>query len=235
MKNRNNIEDFLFESHGKSLKNNKEHTLFGTILVSVIDPLPENVDIRRVLDRIVDAIPEHLVFGIDSIYIEHLEDFDERNINALYRDQTIYVSNFQDNEEDMIDDIVHEIAHSVESLYNMAIYQDQSLVNEFLGKKKRLLDLLEQEGYNVNEEEYSNVQFSKQYDDFLYKQVGYPKVSGLTKGLFLSPYAITSIREYFARGFEHYFLKNDKKYLIKLCPQLYYKIDQMFDSINSGE
>ncbi len=226
VKNRNNIEDFLFESHGKSLKNNKEHTLFGTILVSVIDPLPENVDIKRVLDRIVDAIPEHLVFGIDSIYIEHLEDFDERNINALYRDQTIYVSNFQDNEEDMIDDIVHEIAHSVESLYNMAIYQDQSLMNEFLGKKKRLLDLLEQEGYNVNEEEYSNVQFSKQYDDFLYKQVGYPKVSGLTKGLFLSPYSATSVREYFAIGFENYFLK-DARYVKTLCPNLYSKIAEI--------
>ena len=226
MKNRNNIEDFLFESHGKSLKNNKEHTLFGTILVSVIDPLPENIDIKRVLDRIVDTIPEHLVFGIDSIYIEHLEDFDKRNINALYKDQTIYVSNFQDNEEDMIDDVVHEIAHSVESLYNMAIYQDQSLVNEFLGKKKRLLDLLEQEGYNVNEEEYSNVQFSKQYDDFLYKQVGYPKVSGLTKGLFLSPYSATSIREYFAIGFENYFLK-DTRYVKTLCPNLYSKITEI--------
>ena len=226
MKNRSNIENFLLESHNRSLKDSKEHTLHGTVLVSIVVALPENVDIRKVLHTIENSIPEHLVYGIDSIYVEHLEDFDKRNLNALYKSGTIYVTNLQDDEEDMIDDIVHEIAHSVESLYKLGLYQDLDIVNEFLGKKKRMLDLLKQEGYNIDDQEYNNVDFSKQFDDFLYKQVGYPVLSSLTKGLFLSPYSSTSVREYFAVGFESYFLK-DRQYVKTMCPKLYSKITKV--------
>ena len=39
-------------------------------------------------------------------------------------------------------------------------------------------------------------------DDFLYKDVGYALLNNLVMGLFPSAYAATSLREYFARGFE---------------------------------
>ena len=226
MKNRSNIENFLHESHNRSLKDSKEHTLHGTVLVSIVHALPENVDIRKVLHTVENSIPEHLVYGVDSIYVEHLEDFDKRNVNALFKNGAIYVTNFQDDEEDMVDDIVHEIAHSVEALYKLGLYQDSSIVNEFLGKKKRMLDLLKQEGYNIGDQEYNKVDYCKQFDDFLYKQVGYSTLSGLTRGLFLSPYSTTSVREYFAIGFENYFLK-DKQYVKTMCPKLYSKITKV--------
>ena len=45
-------------------------------------------------------------------------------------------------------------------------------------------------------------------------------------GLFPSPYAATSVREYFARGFEEYAMDN-KKELKQTCPVLYNKLEAL--------
>jgi hypothetical protein len=42
----------------------------------------------------------------------------------------------------MIDDIIHEIAHSLESPYGYELYGDQDVKDEFLRKRKRLHDKL---------------------------------------------------------------------------------------------
>jgi len=47
-------------------------------------------------------------------------------------------------------------------------------------------------------------------------------------GLFVSPYAATSLREYFAIGFEEYHLK-DRVYLKKISPKLYFKIEELLE------
>ena len=61
---------------------------------------------------------------------------------------------------------------------------------------------------------------------FLYEDVGYEKLTFLTMGLFVSPYAITSLREYFARGLEEYYL-GDRKYLTNVSPSVYNKIEYL--------
>jgi hypothetical protein len=58
------------------------------------------------------------------------------------------------------------------------------------------------------------------FDKYLYEEVGYPALHNMTAGLFCSPYAATSLREYFANGFEYYFVKN-RQLVSKLSPQLY--------------
>ena len=203
--------------------NRKEEVFFDSIPVYINDSLPEGINLRDVLDKIQMSVPEHLAYGVSAVYIEHLVDFDARNINAIYKNGSIYVTNNQDNEADLLDDIVHEIAHSVESTYRELVYKDMSIVNEFLGKKKRLLDFLKQEGYNISAEEYENSNYSRSFDNFLYKEVGYPLLASLSEGLFLSPYSITSVREYFAIGFEQFFIKN-QNYVKQFCPHLYKKI-----------
>ena len=55
---------------------------------------------------------------------------------------------------------------------------------------------------------------------YLYQEVGYQALNNLTVGLFCSPYGATSIREYFANAFEHYFMK-DPKYVKKISPNVY--------------
>ena len=72
------------------------------------------------------------------------------------------------------------------------------------------------------------------FDHYLYNVVEYPTLSTLTTGLFYSPYAVTSLREYFANGFENYFLR-DQNYLKKDEPSIVYsKIGDLLDA-QTGE
>ena len=85
---------------------------------------------------------------------------------------------------------------------------------------------MSQDNINVDMSDFLNVHYSKEFDFFLYKDVGYNRIDGHVSGLFLSPYSVTSMREYFATGFEEYFL-GDRIYLKKISPQVYRKIKNM--------
>ena len=58
---------------------------------------------------------------------------------------------------------------------------------------------------------------------FLYDSIGYDVLNQITPGLFCSPYGATAIREYFANGFEFFFLK-DREMVKQISPQLYKKL-----------
>ena len=70
--------------------------------------------------------------------------------------------------------------------------------------------------------------FDQDIDDYLYKEVGYTPLWNYVNGIFPSPYAATSIREYFARGFEEYFI-GDRKSLTKNNIVLYSKLQELAD------
>ena len=57
----------------------------------------------------------------------------------------------------------------------------------------------------------------------LFQDIGYPILETLTLGLFLSPYSVTSINEYFAVGFENFYM-DETNYVEKICPILLEKI-----------
>ena len=59
--------------------------------------------------------------------------------------------------------------------------------------------------------DFLDSEFDQEMDDFLYKEIGYDNLNYLINGLFLNPYAVTSIREYFASGLEKYFLDGTKR------------------------
>jgi hypothetical protein len=201
-----------------------EKLLFNKIVVFVKDPLPEGIKLDYILSSIEKKVPEHLTYGIDMIYIGDFEEFHERDTNAAYKDGALYVTNSQSDEDDMIDDIVHEMAHACEESYYSLIYSDRKIHDEFIGKRKKLFDILKQEGYNITLKDFLNIEYSREFDEFLYKEVGYDKLTFFTMGLFVSPYGTTSYREYFANGFEHYFL-NDPQYVKIVSPSVYDKID----------
>ena len=162
---------------------------------------------------------------IDAIYVGKFDIFQEKGVNAIYQDGAIYVSNVQNDVKDMVEDLVHEIAHAVESQYGYDIYSDRRLADEFLGKRKKLYSILKAHGYDMPFELFNDTEYNEYFDEKLYKDIGYSKLSELTKGLFNTPYAATSLQEYFATGFEDYFTNiNLRKYLTKVSPVLYYKI-----------
>jgi len=223
---RRHLEVYITESAARSFKAHKEHTLYDDVMVLVQEPLSEDIDLHYCLEKIEATIPRSLVYGLDSIIIGQFPEFEKRNINAFYKDGAIFVSNTQDDNEDFIDDVIHEMAHLAERTYGAFIYSDQKIAREFLGKRQRLFYLLKSEGYDVLPKDFMETEYSMEFDMFLFKEIGYPKLTQLTIGLFLTPYGITSLAEYFAEAFEYYFLK-ERPYVRTMSPACYNKIHEL--------
>ena len=72
-----------------------------------------------------------------------------------------------------------------------------------------------------------NVEHSDSMDNFLYRELGYPTLTSYAiEFIFVSPYAVTNLGEYYARGFEEY-VYGEKEYLKKVSPSLYNKIEKL--------
>ena len=81
-------------------------------------------------------------------------------------------------------------------------------------------------GYWVDDYDFDNLKFDETFDNFLYQRVGRNMLRTLTAGIFIRPYASVSLREYFATGFEAYYLgKQDT--LEKISPMLYDKVNEL--------
>ena len=152
------------------------------------------------------------------------DEFEERNINAFYKDGILHVSNVQDNEEDMFDDFVHEVAHSIEIPYSYEIYGDQEIRDEFLRKRKLLHDKLWALDYKAPLKWFMETEYDEEFDKFLFEKVGKDKLRMICMGLFINAYAAVSLREYFATGFTDFYLYSNHNFFKKVSPQLYKKI-----------
>ena len=227
---RDPITQYIRESHQTSISQKKEYSLSDKIQVYLKDKLTNDVNIGQVLQRLEGAIPSHLLSEIDAIFVGMFEEFEDRDINAIYKDGAIYVSNEQDDSQDMIDDLVHEIAHSLEIPYGGLIYGDAKIEQEFLSKRLRLYGVLKGEHLQPSKKLFTNLEYSQEMDDYLYKEVEYDRLNFIVAAynLFTSGYAATSLNEYFANGFEHFFL-DDRKTLRDCCPELYKKIEELYE------
>ena len=219
--------DYLLMSQKRFEKQRREFTMDG-IQVFIKDKITNDINLKNVLDIINSYIPRTFLKEIDSIYVGMFDDFIKKDVNAAYKDGAIYISNEQQSEQDLIDDIVHEIAHSLEQPYGHIIYADARVEDEFLLKRKKLYDILKSEDLKPNLKLFLDLEYNKKMDDYLYKKVGYDRLNFIAASydLFTSAYPATSLREYFASGFEYYFLE-DPTYLMKISPQLYKKIEEL--------
>ena len=219
--------NWIKKSHDKS-KSLRDHYKLYDIDIFIKDKLPENINLDFCLKYVSKFLPLHMLKGVDIIYIGQFDFLNKRDVNAVYKDGAIYITNVQDDDYDIINDIIHEISHSVEENYQDTIYGDGRLMREFLGKRTKLYYLLKSEQLKPSEDLQTTVEFNQEIDDYLYNEVGYRKLWNIVTGLFLGPYSVTSLREYFARGFEEYVLgeKNDLK---TICPVLYDKLETLYD------
>ncbi len=207
----------------------KDHYKLYDIDVYIKDRLPEHIDVDFVLKYISTLLPGYILKKIDIIYVgEFPEILDKNHFTALYKDGAIYISNKQHDEHDMIEDFIHEIAHSIEHLFDELVYADGKIIREFLGKRQKLYYFLKANNLNPPDTIQTNANFDHKIDDYFYNKVGYAKLASLVAGLFLSPYSCTSVREYFATGLQEY-VQGDKKYLKKTCPSLFIKLENIFN------
>ena len=192
----------------------------------------DEIDVERVIAKIEGMLPEHLLSELEMVIIGWFDEFEDRNINAFYKDGTVHISNIQDDENDMIDDIVHEIAHSLESPYGYELYGDQNVKNEFLRKRKMLHDKLWALDYKAPLKWFMETEYDKEFDEFLFETVGKDKLRMICIGLFINAYAAVSLREYFATGFTDFYMHPNHNFLKQVSPALYKKLLLLQDGKN---
>lgn len=188
----------------------------------------ENVDVEEVVSHLESVVPHHLLSEVEMVIVGWFDEFEKRSINAYYDGGTLYISHLQDDNSDMFDDIIHETAHSLEQPYGYLIYGDGDLQREFLRKREHIHNLLWANGYKIPKSVFLDPDYNEDLDMFLYEKIGYDKLSALARGVFVSAYAITSLREYFATGFTEFYLDpNNHNFLKKISPVLYQKLSEL--------
>jgi len=195
------------------------------IPLHIINEVEESIDIPQFCVDIEELLPSSLLINIEVIYVGNFKELGSRN--ALFSNDAIYMTSAEPTNFDMIENFVHEVAHSLETQYGWQIYDD-NLKREFLGKRRRLHSLLSSEGYYINPSLYGFTEYNQKFDEFLASEVGYPTLLSLTMGLFVSPYGATSLEEYFSNGFEKYFLESPGT-VQDISPVLYQKIEEILN------
>ena len=195
------------------------------IAVVVKDELNYEMDLSD-LAGLLEGFPDYLKSGIDYIIFMKSEAMGRRGVAAVYSDDIIYVASDQTNNQNVLDDIVHEIGHHVETRYGYYLYGDGVLEKEFLQKRKLLSKEFEKEGYKIRDDIMMNSDYNELLDSFFHEKVGYPKMTPIVQGIFYSPYGATSLNEYFANGFEAFFYHRDI-YLKKVSPKLFEKLENL--------
>jgi hypothetical protein len=202
----------------------KEYYIYN-IPLFVVDDSETELDISKFCSDVEEILPHALLNNVEMVYIGKFEDLKDRN--AMFDQGAIYMTSLEPTIFDMLENFVHEVAHSLEARHGMNIY-DNNLVREFTVKRRKLYELLTAEGYNVELKYFLDTEYNKQFDDFLANTVGYPTLLTLTIGLFSSPYGATSIQEYFANGFEKYYLDSPRT-VGSISPVLYRKIEEIIN------
>lgn len=210
----------------------KDQFVVNHVSVFIKDMLPKGVSPEFVFDYVSSRIPFVLTKNIDVIYVGQFPEMKERDINAYFDNDAIYVTNEQDDEMDMIEDIIHEISHAVEHYNRDFIYGDGNLQREFIAKRKRLSALLSQK-YEVPSDFNVNFEYDRAIDDFLYRDVGYNALNQICVGIFSSAYAATSISEYWAKGFEDLFI-GEKSNIKEISPVLYNRMVSLIKELKEN-
>jgi hypothetical protein len=206
-------------------ENNDFYTPSGIQVFTKEPFMTDDIELDSVISKFESTLPEHIRDDVEMIIVGQFDEFEERGIDAFYKDGALHVSNYQTNNEDLLDDLVHESAHAIEEKYGFNIYGDSRIKEEFLRKRRHLHKLLWGMGYKVPESLFLETEYDEEFDMFLYEQVGYDKLAGVLQGLFINPYAATSLREYFATAFTEFYLHPDShNFLSKVSPSVYKKL-----------
>jgi hypothetical protein len=230
LNNQSKIQRIIENSTKRQAEQQKEFYLFGKWFY-VKDPFITPIDVKSVIQELENKIPSSLFEEVDEIFVGEFDFLIDKGLEALFKDGAIYITNFISTEVDLVENIMHEIGHSLESRYGRIIYGDQLLAKEFLGKRNSLKSRMNQQGYDTNAGfgeplNFQEIEYNKGFDEWLFRGVGYEKLNPLLVGIFPSPYAVTSLREYWSVGFEDYFV-GDREYLKRVSPILFSKIEEV--------
>ena len=85
-----------------SAQQQRDHYTLKEIEIFIKDKLPPDIDADFVFKYVATRIPDHLLHGVDIVYVGQFKHLIDKEVNALYQDGAIYVTNEQDNDLDLI-------------------------------------------------------------------------------------------------------------------------------------
>ena len=217
------MKNYIQHKQKKILESQNNFYTPSGISVYIKDPV-NGINVRNVILKIEEIVPEHYLNEIEMIIFGWFDEFEERSMQAFYDSGTLYISNMLFDETELVEHIIHEIAHSLEVSYGYEIYSDQKIQDEFIRKRRYLHDILWKAGYKIPVSVFTNTEFDKEFDDLLYKKIGYDKLNKYAAGIFINSYAATSLREYFATALTDFYMNTNHNFLKKVSPAVYEKI-----------
>jgi len=218
------LREFITESHDK----NSHKAVLGVEFIVQDRSNFNSRDIKFFIDKLKEMLSPKALNHVKKIKFGRYPNLDKENYKSYYKDGVIYISNQVDFIEDLLMNFFHELAHSFEKPYHKEIYGDGFLAKEFKNKRNRLKSVISMyEGGKTPPFDFNQINYSKELDDYLVNTIGYDKLWKYCSGIFTNPYAATSLREYFAAGFENW-LKGDQEMLYRTSPVLYNKLRQFF-------
>ena len=78
------MRDYILEK----VKDTPRYFKFGPVPVEIVDPLPDHINLNAIFKALETNLPAHYFSGLNGVKIQHLDEFDEREVNAVYRDKT---------------------------------------------------------------------------------------------------------------------------------------------------
>ena len=218
--------DYLKDSNEKTYNNPiGDRSLYG-IRIYIKEPITDRIDLKGCFDYIFGRMPKKIYQNVERVMIGNFPFLNKRKVHAMYENGTIYLTNVHEDESTFISDMVHEVAHSFEEKEKEEIYKDEKIKNEFISKRQTLFRLLDSHGLinqKFTEEDFMDTSYQEKFDLFVHEEIGYETIGNVAPNLFVSPYGCTSLREYFANGFENFFV-NDYEVVKKISPNVYEKI-----------
>ena len=67
------LESFIKESADKSVRGQKHFKIFGLIDFFIKDPLPDNINIVNVINKVEEKIPFQITSEVDAFYVGNLK------------------------------------------------------------------------------------------------------------------------------------------------------------------
>jgi len=76
-------------------KNNKMNNFYTSSGISVYikDPLINGIDMEEIMQFVENKIPSKFMTEVEMVIVGEIEEFRERQINALYKDGCLYITN----------------------------------------------------------------------------------------------------------------------------------------------
>lgn len=222
----NSLVNYLRKSYERNQLNPVGEIHIAGLRVSIQDPVNQEIDLKECLSYVFEKMPKIFYSNVRAIKIGQFPFLKEREVEAIYKDGVIYITNQHENRQSIISDIIHEVAHAFEEKNHDSIYEDEKIEQEFLAKRQILFNGLKSRDLifpPIEEKDFLEVKYEKKFDNYLYNTIGYGKIRSVSENLFISPYAATCLREYFANAFENFFI-NDIYLVKKVCPNIYYKL-----------